>query len=144
MAGQNRALKRALERSLELYRYDETLRRSHRYIAGVDEVGRGPMAGPVVAAAVILPPEPVIPGLDDSKKLAPKKRERLFHLILDSCVAFGIGMRSSRFVDEKGIAEATQSAMRMAVLSLSLRGFTPDLVLVDGYPVKVSPIPRRR
>jgi ribonuclease HII len=142
MDGPSRSHKGALERSKELYGFDETLRRTHRYIAGVDEVGRGPMAGPVVAAAVILPPRPIIPGIDDSKKLTPKKREHLFSLILDSCVALGIGMRSSRFVDEKGIAEATHSAMRMAVWSLSLKGFTPDLVLVDGYKVRGLSLPQ--
>lgn len=131
-----------LERTRPLYDWEEARRRRYRYIAGVDEVGRGPMAGPVVAAAVILPAQPMIPGLDDSKRLTPKKRERLFDLILASCLAYGIGLRSAKFVDEKGIAEATFSAMRMAVASLSLKGFVPDLVLVDGYPVRSLALPQ--
>ena len=112
------------------------MREGFRYIAGVDEAGRGPMAGPVVAAAVMLPEAPEIVGIDDSKKLAPVKRERLFQVILDECLAFGIGIRSAKFVDEKGIAEATHSAMRDAVGMLAARGIVPDLVLVDGYLIK--------
>lgn len=123
------------ERARRLYAWERRLRESYRYIAGVDEVGRGPMAGPVVAAAVIIPASPEIPGIDDSKKLSPPKRERLFDIILDECLAFGIGIRSARFVDEKGIVEATFSAMRIAISTLSLKGFPPDLVIVDGYPI---------
>lgn len=136
------ARRRDADRARKLYDWDESRRHGGPCIAGVDEVGRGPMAGPVVAAAVILPREPLVHGIDDSKKLTPRKREALFDLILESCLAYGIGLRSSRFVDEKGIAEATFSAMRMAVSSLSLKGFTPDLVLVDGYPVKGLWIPQ--
>jgi ribonuclease HII len=139
----NRSRKKDLDRSRELYEYDEGERRVYRCIVGVDEVGRGPMAGPVVAAAVILPPKPQIAGIDDSKKLSPNKRERLFDLILETCLAFGIGMRSSSYIDEKGIVEATHSAMRMAVLSLSLRGFKPDLVLVDGWKIRGLSIPQK-
>ena len=94
------------------------------------------MAGPVVAAAVVLPDSPEIVGVDDSKKLGPARRERLFRAILDKCVAFGIGIRSAKFVDQKGIAEATYSAMRAAVRMLGERGVVPDLVLVDGYSIK--------
>ncbi|NLA61301.1 MAG: ribonuclease HII [Firmicutes bacterium] len=139
----NETLKKQLDRARELYEYDETERRIHRFIVGVDEVGRGPMAGPVVAAAVILPPTPRINGIDDSKKLTPKKRERVFDLILDTCLGFGIGIRSSRFVDERGIVEATHSAMRMAVWSLIAQGFRPDLVLVDGYKIRGLPFPQK-
>lgn len=135
--------KKELERARQLYEYDETERRLHRCIVGVDEVGRGPMAGPVVAAAVILPPKPLINGIDDSKKLPPKKRERLFDVILDTCLAFGIGIRSSRFVDQRGIVEATHSAMRMAVLSLVGKGFQPDLILVDGYRISGLSFPQK-
>ncbi|MGI6632134.1 MAG: ribonuclease HII [Bacillota bacterium] len=125
-----------LERARHLYDWESSMRRKYRYIAGVDEVGRGPMAGPVVAAAVILPAEPAIPGINDSKRLTPKKREEVFDLILEHSLAYGIGVRSSKFVDEKGIVEATYSAMRMAVAALTLHGVTPELVLVDGYPIK--------
>lgn len=94
------------------------------------------MAGPVVAAAVILPSSPEIPGIDDSKKLSPKKREQLLDEILDAAVCYGVGIRSARHVDDKGIAEATFSAMRIAVHMLGLKGFPPDLVIVDGYPIR--------
>ncbi len=130
------------ERSRHLYAWEKSRREKHRYIAGVDEVGRGPMAGPVVAAAVILPAHPEILGIDDSKRLSPQKREALFDLILETALAFGIGIRSSRFVDEKGIAVATYSAMRTAVSMLSLKGYSPDLVIVDGYPVEHLGVPQ--
>ncbi len=94
------------------------------------------MAGPVVAAALILPASPEIPGIDDSKKLSPRKREELFGAVLSGCLAFGVGIRSARFVDEKGIVEATFSAMRTAVRMLSLKGYSPDLVIVDGFPIR--------
>lgn len=139
----SQAARKEHDRTRQLYEYDEAERRVHRLIAGVDEVGRGPMAGPVVAAAVVLPPRPLIDGIDDSKKLTAKKREKLFQAILDTCVAFGIGMRSSRFVDDRGIVEATHSAMRMAVKSLLMQGLRPDLVLVDGYEIKGLPISQR-
>lgn len=132
-----------VSRAHELYSWERHIRESHRYIAGVDEVGRGPMAGPVVAAAVIMPAFPEVPGIDDSKKLTPSKRDRLFDEILGECVAYGIGIRSARFVDEKGIVEATFSAMRVAVGMLSMKGFTPDLVVVDGYPIRGLSLPQQ-
>ncbi len=108
----------------------------------MDEAGRGPLAGPVVAAAVILPASPEIPGIDDSKKLSAKKREELFDAILDGCLAYGVGIRSSGFVDEKGIVEATFSAMRTAVKMLALKGYPPDLVIVDGFPIRGLALPQ--
>lgn len=106
-------------------------------------MGRGPMAGPVVAAAVIMPASPEIPGIDDSKRLSPRRREELSSIILEECLAFGIGIRSARFVDEKGIVEATFSAMRLAVATLSLKGFRPDIVIVDGYPIRGLDLPQQ-
>lgn len=131
---------RDLEKAHRLYSWERHLRESHRYIAGVDEVGRGPMAGPVVAAAVILPAYPEIPGIDDSKKLSPKKREELFDVILDECLAYGVGIRSAGSVDDKGIVDATFSAMRTAVKMLTLKGYPPDLVIVDGFPIPGLPL----
>lgn len=124
------------DRVRRLYERERIWRSQATYIAGVDEAGRGPMAGPVVAAAVILPPFPEIPGIDDSKKLSPSMREAIFPVIIQHSLAYGIGIRSARFVDERGIAEATFSAMRIAVKMLSLKGYTPDLVVVDGFPIK--------
>ncbi len=119
----------------KLYEWEEARRSEVKYIAGVDEAGRGPMAGPVVAAAVILPSQPKIPNIDDSKKLSPKMRERLFDSILEVSIAFGVGIRSARFIDQFGIMEATYLAMKMALQMLVLKGYEPGLAVVDGYPI---------
>jgi len=99
------------------------------YIAGVDEAGRGPLAGPVVAAAVILNPNKPIVGLRDSKQLSPKKRESLFDEILNKASAFAFGQADVEEIDELNILQASLLAMRRAVLSLALE---PVRVLVDG------------
>lgn len=98
-------------------------------ICGVDEAGRGPLAGPVCAAAVILPPHVRIPGLNDSKKLTDKRRRELFPVIQEQALAFGIAFASEQEIDEINILQATFLAMRRAMEQLSLR---PDLALVDG------------
>jgi ribonuclease HII len=97
-------------------------------IAGVDEAGRGPLAGPVVAAAVILPPHPNIMGLDDSKKLSALKREKLFDEIHQKALAIGVGITTSLEIDETNILLATKKAMKNAVSNLSP---PPDIILVD-------------
>lgn len=89
------------------------------YIAGVDEVGRGPLAGPVVTAAVVLPPDFDVPGIDDSKKLTEKKREALFPVIMEHALAYGIGEASHERIDEINILEATKEAMAQAVSNCS-------------------------
>ncbi len=99
------------------------------WVAGVDEVGYGPLAGPVVAAAVILARGTFLPGLDDSKRLSEKNRERLFTAIVGECVAIGIAFGSPRDIDREGIVPVTQRTMIDAVRRLGLR---PDRVLVDG------------
>lgn len=96
---------------------------------GVDEAGRGPLAGPVCAAAVILPEHLLIPGLTDSKKLTDKKRRELFPLIQEQAVSYGIGFASEAEIDEKNILQATFLAMRRALDQLSVR---PELALIDG------------
>ena len=98
-------------------------------ICGVDEAGRGPLAGPVCAAAVILPVGVVIPGLDDSKKLTEKKREALYDVIKETAVSYGIAFASEKEIDEKNILNATFLAMKRAVEKL---GVKPDLALIDG------------
>lgn len=98
-------------------------------ICGVDEAGRGPLAGPVYAAAVILPRDLEIPGLTDSKKLSDKKRRELFPIIKEQAVAFGIGVASEKEIDEINILQATFLAMKRALEKLSVR---PDLALIDG------------
>lgn len=102
---------------------------SIRVICGVDEAGRGPLAGPVCAAAVILPPYLEIPGLTDSKKLTDKKRRELFPIIQEQAIAYGIGLASEQEIDERNILNATFLAMQRALDQLNVR---PDLALIDG------------
>ena len=98
-------------------------------IAGTDEAGRGPLAGPVVAAACILPPDFLPEGLDDSKKLTEKKREKLFDIITESAVSYCIASASPEEIDQYNILEASLLAMRRAIAGMNPQ---PDLVLVDG------------
>ena len=98
-------------------------------IAGVDESGRGPLAGPVVAAAVIFPPEINLKGIRDSKKLLPQKREELFDKIFNSALSIGIGVVDQKEIDRINILNATLAAMHLAILDLNI---TPEFVLVDG------------
>lgn len=98
-------------------------------ICGVDEAGRGPLAGPVYAAAVILPSDCVIEGLNDSKKLTEKKREALFDEIKEKALAYGIASADEKEIDEINILNATFLAMKRAIVSLSVR---PGLALIDG------------
>ncbi len=107
------------------------------FICGVDEVGRGSLAGPVAAAAVLLPKGLIIHGVDDSKKLTPKKRKELFPKILDSAITVGVGFVDSIMIDEWGINYAVVEAMYRAILSLSV---VPDWVLVDGFLIPHLPI----
>ncbi len=99
------------------------------HICGTDEAGRGPLAGPVYAAAVILPPDLEIPGLDDSKKLTEKKRETLFDVICEKALAYQIALCTNAEIDEINILAASMLAMRRAVEGLSV---APDIVLADG------------
>ncbi|PLX99988.1 MAG: ribonuclease HII [Desulfuromonas sp.] len=108
--------------------------RGVRLVAGIDEAGRGPLAGPVVAAAVILPASFDLPGLTDSKKLSEKKREQLFPLIRAQAHAYGIGVASVAEIDRINILQATLLAMQRAVARL---GLEPDHLLIDG----ITPLP---
>lgn len=107
-------------------------------ICGVDEAGRGPLAGPVCAAAVILPPELEIPGLNDSKKLTDKKRRELFPVIKESALAYGIAFSSHKEIDQINILQATYLAMERAISQLSQK---PDLALIDGNRAKDFGLP---
>lgn len=98
-------------------------------ICGVDEAGRGPLAGPVYAAAVILPRGLIIPGLNDSKKLSPKKRDALFDIIMEKAEHWGIGTASCTEIDEINILNATFLAMNRAIEAM---GAEPDIALIDG------------
>jgi ribonuclease HII len=105
------------------------LRQGHNRVAGVDEAGRGALAGPVVAAAVILPQGLAIPGVDDSKKLSPAKRDELFSVIMEKALAVGVGYGDHLLIDRVNILQATLAAMKDAVLQLAP---PPDMLLVDG------------
>ena len=111
------------------YELFDELSSGYDVVAGIDEAGRGPLAGPVVAAAVILPPDLVIEGLNDSKKLSEKKREALFEIITEKALAFSIAEASHDEIDEYNILGATMLAMKRAADGLSIK---PDLLLIDG------------
>ena len=137
--------KRMEEDLIRMKAYEERLYREGNrcgkieYIAGVDEVGRGPLAGPVVAAAVILPPDFAVLGVNDSKKLSEKRREELYDVILGEAVDWSIGMRDPEVIDRINILEATKEAMAEAVAGLRKR---PDHVLIDALTLPSLEIPQ--
>lgn len=112
-----------------LFFEDQARSRGFQTIAGIDEAGRGPLAGPVVAAAVVLPDEFDLPGLTDSKKLTARRRDQLFLLIRQQAAAIGVGIMSAEEVDRRNILQATLEAMRLAVVRLRKPA---DFLLVDG------------
>ena len=109
--------------------YDE----GYSLVCGVDEAGRGPLAGPVCAAAVILPKGLIIPGLDDSKKISEKKRDELFEIIKEKALAYGIAFASVEEIEEHNILAATFIAMNRAISQLNPK---PDIALIDGNRTK--------
>ena len=117
---------------------DELYAKGIQMICGIDEAGRGPLAGPVCAAAVILPPYLEIPGLDDSKKLSDKRRRELMPVIKEQAVAYGIAFASHEEIDEINILQATFLAMERALAQLSVR---PDFALIDGNREKDFGLP---
>jgi ribonuclease HII len=128
-----------VSRGRDLYRRERALaRKLGGPVAGLDEVGRGPLAGPVVAAAVVLPPRGRFPGLDDSKALEPAERERLFAEILERALAVGVGWATSAEVDRRNILRASHRAMARAAARLRV---CPVHLLVDGLPVEGLPVP---
>lgn len=130
------------ERLVTLSQYEESLyRQGCSIIAGVDEVGRGPLAGPVVAAAVILPRGFAVLGVDDSKKLSPKRREELYHQIRENAIAFAIGMEDQATIDRINILEATKRAMKQALDHLNAL-YPIDHVLVDALTLKEVSLPQ--
>ena len=112
---------------------EQAFEEGYTVICGVDEAGRGPLAGPVCAAAVILPRGHKIPGLNDSKKLTDKKRRELFPMIKEQAIAYGIGMASHEEIDEINILQATYLAMERAIAQLEGKA---DLALIDGNRAK--------
>ena len=118
------------ERLKNLKKYEEKLRKKgFKYICGIDEAGRGPLAGPVVVASVIMPENSMIEGVNDSKKVSEKKREKLYDLILDEAISYGIGIVGQDEIDEINILNATKKGLTMSLQELTQK---PDLIIVDA------------
>ena len=126
------------KRIYELQAYEREYAQA-AYICGIDEVGRGPLAGPVVAGAVILPKNCEILYINDSKKLSAAKREELYDVIMEQAVAVGIGQASPQRIDEINILQATYEAMREAINNLRV---TPDILLNDAVTIPQVDIPQ--
>ena len=116
-----------LKREKELYK------EGYHFICGCDEAGRGPLVGPVVAGAVILPENYELEGLTDSKQLSEKKREKYFPIIKQDAIAYGIGIVDAKTIDEINIYEASRLAMKKAIANMKVK---PDYVLTDAMPIK--------
>ncbi len=119
----------------DLLEYEKKLyKEGYKLIAGTDEVGRGPLVGPVVAAAVILPVNYYLEGLDDSKKLSEKKRNKFYDIITRDAISYGIGIVDAKTIDEINIYEASRLAMKIAINNLSIK---PDFILTDAMPLNM-------
>ncbi|WP_310603383.1 ribonuclease HII [Anaerosporobacter sp.] len=125
-------LEKERNRSFEMKNYEREYGEEFHAICGIDEVGRGPLAGPVVACAVILPVDEEILYLNDSKQLSEKKREELYDIIMEKAVAVGVGVVSPGIIDEINILQATYEAMRIAINRLDVK---PDLLLNDAVTI---------
>ncbi len=120
----------------DLYIYERNLlQKGYEKIGGIDEVGRGPLVGPVVAACVILPKNYQLDGLTDSKKLSEKKREKFYDILKQDAIAIGIGVVSEKKIDEINIYEATKLAMQEAIKNLKVE---PDYLLIDAMKLETS------
>ena len=125
-----------MKETIDNYQYERALNNQGiKLIAGVDEVGRGPLIGPVVAAAVILPQNYQLAGLTDSKKLSEKKRETFYEIIQKDALAIGIGIINEKRIDEINIYEATKEAMYMAINNLNVK---PEHILIDAMPLSLD------
>lgn len=135
------AYEKEIQRTEEMKRYEKQYA-SYEYICGIDEVGRGPLAGPVVACAVILPKDCDILYLNDSKKLSAKKREELYDIIMERAVAVGLGFVGPERIDEINILQATYEAMRKAISELSVKPtlLLNDAVTIPGVDIEQVPI----
>lgn len=135
------------QKLIDMKAFDQETTSGATFIAGVDEVGRGPLAGPVVAAAVVLPPEFDIPGIDDSKKMTEKRREAMFPIIKEKALAYGIGMVDHKRIDEINILEATKEAMIQAVENASAmlqekQGVEIQHILFDAMQIPAVELPQ--
>lgn len=121
---------------VDLYKYEKELYKNGcKYIGGVDEVGRGPLIGSVVAACVVLPFDFVLEGLTDSKKLSEKKRDEFYKVICEKAIAIGIGIVDEKVIDEVNIYEATKIAMKKAICDTNIK---LDHVLIDAMPLDID------
>ena len=121
---------------MNLYEYEEKLyKEGINFIAGVDEVGRGPLNGPVVSACVVLPKDFVLEGLNDSKKLTEKKRDKYFDIIMEKAIGVGIGMVSPEEIDEINIYEAAKKSMMLAIENCNCK---IDHVLIDAMKLELD------
>jgi len=121
---------------IDLLEYEKELYKNGiEFIAGVDEVGRGPLIGPVVAAAVILPKNYSLDGLNDSKKLSEKKRDMFYEVIMKDAISVGVGIIDEKIIDEVNIYEATKLAMKDAIGSLHIK---PEHILIDAMPLELD------
>ncbi len=119
---------------IDLLKYEtELLNQGYKFIAGCDEAGRGPLVGPVVASAVILPPNYYLEGINDSKKLSAKKREALYDIIMRDAISVGVGIVDNKKIDEINILEASRLAMNIALDNLKVK---PDYILTDAMKLK--------
>lgn len=118
------------QRLIELKQIEKNLhQKGFKYICGIDEAGRGPLAGPVVVASVIMPEGSMIEGVNDSKKISEKKREKLYDLILEEAISYGVGIVDQTEIDEINILNATKKGLTMSLKELTVR---PDLIIVDA------------
>ncbi len=123
---------------MNLYQYENELYdKGIKYIGGVDEVGRGPLIGPVVASCVVLPKDFVLEGLTDSKKLSEKKRNLFYDYIINNCVAYGIGIVSPEEIDEINIYEASRKAMLIAINEVR-KQLNLEYILIDAMPINID------
>lgn len=121
-----------IERLTNLKKIEEDIynkEKNFKYICGIDEAGRGPLAGPVVVASVIMPRDSMIEGVNDSKKVSEKKREKLYDLILEEAISYGVGIIDQNEIDEINILNATKKGLTKSINGLKLK---PDLILVDA------------
>lgn len=118
------------QRLTSLKQYENELRKKgYKYICGIDEAGRGPLAGPVVVASVIMPQDSMIEGVNDSKKVSEKKREKLYDLILEEAISYGVGIIGQDEIDEINILNATKKGLTLSLKELTQK---PDLIIVDA------------
>ncbi len=123
---------------IDLYKYENELyAKKVKYIGGVDEVGRGPLIGPVVACCCVLPKDFVLEGLTDSKKLSEKKRDLFYNYIINHCIAYGIGIVTPEEIDEINIYQASKKAMLLAIAEVRKK-ITLEHVLIDAMPLELD------